>query len=212
LLPQLDNTYRVRRTGDTGLLIEVTGPDDAHRLAAAVTACNLKGVIDVVPAMQTVLVAIDPDQTTLDKIEPDIRSLESAPDTDSEPARVTVPVIYDGADLEFVAEHCGLTADDVIAAHTNSLWRAAFCGFVPGYAYLIGGDPRLEVPRRGESRVRVPEGSVGLAGPFSAVYPRESPGGWQLIGRTNVRLWDEHVDPPAIITPGTVVSFENVNG
>ena len=211
-MPQLDNAYRVRRTGDTGLLIEVTGPDDAHRLAAAVTARNLKGVIDVVPAMQTVLVAIDPDQTTLDKIEPNIGSLESAPDTDSEPARITVPVIYDGADLEFVAEHCGLTADDVIAAHTNSLWRAAFCGFVPGYAYLIGGDPRLEVPRRGESRVRVPEGSVGLAGPFSAVYPRESPGGWQLIGRTNVRLWDEHVDPPAMITPGTVVSFENVNG
>lgn len=212
MLPQLDNTYSVRRTGDTGLLVEVTGPDDAHRLAAAVTARDLKGVIDVVPAMQTVLIAIDPEQTSLDKIEPNIRSLESVPDPYSEPARITIPVTYDGADLEFVAEHCGLTVDDVIDAHTNSSWRAAFCGFVPGYAYLIGGDSRLEVPRRGESRVRVPAGAVGLAGPFSAVYPRESPGGWQLIGHTNVRLWDEHVDPPAMVTPGTVVSFENMDG
>lgn len=211
MLPQQNAAYPIRRTGDTGLLVEVPGPDDAHRLAAAVSANRFRGVVDVVPAMQTVLVAIDPDQTTLDKIEPNIRSVECAADADSAPSRITIPVTYDGEDLEFVAEYCKLTVDDVIDAHTNSSWRAAFCGFAPGYAYLIGGDPRLEVPRRGESRVRVPAGAVGLAGPFSAVYPRESPGGWQLIGRTSARLWDEHEDPPALITPGTVVCFENVD-
>ncbi len=92
-------------------------------------------------------------------------------------------MVYDGADLDEVARLTGMTPDQVVAAHTGTLWRVGFGGFAPGFAYLVGGDERLNVPRQSEPRTRVPAGSVALAGEFSGVYPRESPGGWQLIGR-----------------------------
>jgi KipI family sensor histidine kinase inhibitor len=95
----------------------------------------------------------------------------------------------------------------VVAAHTGAPWRVAFGGFVPGFAYLAGGDPRLDVPRRDEPRTRVPAGSVALAGEFSGVYPRETPGGWQLIGRTDAALWDIDRDEPALLTAGMTVRF-----
>ncbi|WP_162794848.1 5-oxoprolinase subunit B family protein, partial [Nonomuraea lactucae] len=120
---------------------------------------------------------------------------------------VEIPVVYDGADLADVAALSGLSEREVVAAHTGTPWTVAFCGFAPGFGYLVGGDPRLVVPRRAESRVRVPAGSVALAAEFSAVYPRESPGGWQLIGRTRVAVWDLAADPPALLRPGIRVRF-----
>ena len=96
----------------------------------------------------------------------------------------------------------------ILAAHTGRLWRVGFCGFAPGFAYLVGGDERLAVPRRAEPRTKVPVGSVGLAGEFTGVYPRESPGGWQLIGRTSAVMWDVHRKDPALLTPGMWVRFQ----
>jgi KipI family sensor histidine kinase inhibitor len=121
-----------------------------------------------------------------------------------------VPTVYDGADLDEVAQLTGLSVGEVIEAHTATRWRVAFSGFAPGFGYLSGGDSRLKVPRRGEPRTRVPAGSVGLAGEFTGVYPRESPGGWQLLGRTELTTWDEARQPPALMTPGRVVRFERV--
>jgi KipI family sensor histidine kinase inhibitor len=109
-----------------------------------------------------------------------------------------------------VAAHTGLTRAEVVTAHTGQPWRAAFAGFAPGFCYLTGGDPRLDVPRRPESRTSVPAGSVALAGGFSAVYPRESPGGWQLIGTTDAVLWDVDRQPPALISEGAWVRFVDV--
>jgi KipI family sensor histidine kinase inhibitor len=109
-----------------------------------------------------------------------------------------------------VARLTGLTADQVVAAHTGTMWRVGFGGFAPGFAYLIGGDPRLEVPGQSEPRTKVPAGSVALAGEFSGVYPRESTSGWQLIGRTDVALWDVDRDPPALLRPGMWVQFREV--
>jgi KipI family sensor histidine kinase inhibitor len=86
----------------------------------------------------------------------------------------------------------------------------AFCGFAPGYSYLVGGDDRLRVPRRNESRVRVPAGAVAIAGEFSAIYPRPSPGGWQLLGHTDAVLWDVDAEPPAVLRPGDTVEFRDV--
>ncbi len=120
---------------------------------------------------------------------------------------VEVPVVYDGADLGEVAALTGLTPAGVVAAHTGTPWRVAFTGFAPGFGYLEGGDPRLDVPRRAVPRVRVPAGAVGLAGRFSGVYPVESSGGWQLIGRTEAVLWDLDRDPPALLRPGISVRF-----
>ena len=113
----------------------------------------------------------------------------------------------DGADLAIVAGDLGMAVEEVIDAHTRTPWRVGFCGFAPGFAYLIDGDPRLNVPRRAEPRSRVPAGSVALAGAFSGVYPRDSPGGWQLIGRTDAVLWDINRSQPALLTPGTQVQF-----
>ncbi|MGH8917838.1 MAG: 5-oxoprolinase subunit B family protein, partial [Actinomycetes bacterium] len=123
---------------------------------------------------------------------------------------VVIDVVYDGADLSEVADRTGLSIAAVINAHTVTPWRVGFGGFAPGFAYLVGGDPRLLVPRRPEARTVVPAGSVALAGEFSGVYPRRSPGGWQLIGRTDAVLWDIGRPHPALLTPGAWVQFRAV--
>jgi KipI family sensor histidine kinase inhibitor len=111
-----------------------------------------------------------------------------------------------------VARLTGLSVDEVIAAHFGTDWKVAFGGFAPGFAYLTRGDPRLEVPRRREPRTSVPAGSVALAGEFSAIYPRSSPGGWQLIGRTDAVVFDAGREPPALLQPGAVVRFVETSG
>jgi len=125
-----------------------------------------------------------------------------------EAGEVVIAVRYDGPDLPEVSALTGLSEDEVVTAHTGTAWTVGFCGFAPGFAYLTGGDPRLQVPRRDTPRSEVPAGSVGLAGEFSGVYPRSSPGGWQLIGRTDVDLFDVDRDPPALLQPGMRVRFE----
>ncbi len=114
---------------------------------------------------------------------------------------------YDGPDLAEVAARTGLSPPDVVRAHTGSEWVVAFAGFAPGFGYLTGGDPRLSVPRRATPRVRVPAGAVALAAGYSAVYPRASPGGWQVVGHTDRVLWDLSADPPALLRPGQRVRF-----
>lgn len=116
-------------------------------------------------------------------------------------------MVDDGADLTEVARLTGLSPDEVVVAHTARSWRVAFCGFAPGFGYLVDGDPRLRVTRRTTPRTRVPAGSVGLAGNYSGVYPRPSPGGWQLIGRTDLVLFDVEHNPPALLEPGVTVRF-----
>lgn len=120
---------------------------------------------------------------------------------------VEVPVRYDGPDLDAVAEHTGLTTAEVIAAHTGTPWTAGFAGFAPGFVYLVGGDQRLNVPRLERPRPQIAPGSVGLAGEFSGIYPRASPGGWQLLGTTELTLWDISQPEPATIQPGMIVQF-----
>ncbi|MFB2583880.1 5-oxoprolinase subunit B family protein [Herbiconiux liukaitaii] len=121
--------------------------------------------------------------------------------------RVEIRVRYDGPDLEEVARLSGLSVDEVIAAHTRSTWSAAFIGFAPGFAYLTGDDRRLDVPRRSTPRPAVPAGSVALAAGYCGIYPRESPGGWHLIGTTDAVLWDASREQPALLAPGTEVRF-----
>lgn len=125
---------------------------------------------------------------------------------------VEIAVRYDGEDLDDVARLTGLSRDEVVVAHTGTPWRVGFGGFAPGFAYLVGGDPRLLVPRRTEPRTRVPAGSVALAGEFSGIYPQDSPGGWQLLGSTEALLWDAGRNPPALLAPGMTVRFVDVAG
>lgn len=198
---------KVLPCGDAALLVEADGLTAVLALAAAIRAAELPGVSDVVPAARTVLVITVPgtDLAALRRTVLELTVDPSAEPPDGE--TVEIAVTYDGPDLAEVAQLTGLSEDEVVTAHTGTPWRAAFGGFAPGFAYLVGGDERLCVPRRDEPRTSVPAGSVGLAGEFSGVYPRSSPGGWQLIGHTDAVLWDADREPAALLAPGGRVRF-----
>lgn len=193
---------RILPSGDAALLVE---PPDPRALYAVLAASPPPGVADVVPGAHTLTLLLDPSADPV-AVAAAVRAARPVP-ADGGAGAVEVPVVYDGADLREVAALTGLTPAGVVAAHTGTPWRVAFTGFAPGFGYLEGGDPRLDVPRRAVPRVRVPAGAVGLAGRYSGVYPVESPGGWRLIGRTEAVLWDLDRDPPALLRPGISVRF-----
>ncbi|AQA03593.1 allophanate hydrolase [Mycobacterium sp. MS1601] len=210
----VDTRMAVRDYGDQALLLECADTDEVLAWTDVLTKAALPGVLDIVPAARTVLIKLDrpafqaPTRQRLAALSIEEAAATTAADAQAD---VIIDVTYDGADLEEVARLTGLDTAAVVAAHTGTLWRVGFGGFAPGFAYLIGGDPRLEVPRRSEPRTKVPAGAVGLAGPFSGVYPRESPGGWQLIGHTDAVLWDIDRPNPALLTPGMWVQFKAVS-
>jgi KipI family sensor histidine kinase inhibitor len=200
----------LRPCGDEGLLLDLGDNRSVHRWAAAVRDAALPGVCDVVPGLTTLLVTVDPEISDSARLRTAISDLEPGPDAVGDSDRHVIDVRYDGEDLDEVARLTGLDVAGVVAAHTGAPWRVAFCGFAPGFSYLVGGDPRLRVPRRDEARVRVPAGAVAIAGEFSSIYPRASPGGWQLLGHTDTVLWDSGAEPPAVLRPGAVVEFRDV--
>lgn len=189
---------RIRPCGDAALLLDCDSLTEAQSWFAA-----LHEQVESVLGARSVLVR---GETTR------LRSLvgrtnpSATVDATWSPA-VVVPVTYDGPDLEDVARLTGLTTGEVVTAHTASTWTVAFGGFAPGFCYLVGGDVRLRVARRPSPRTNVPAGAVGLAGEFSGVYPRASPGGWQLLGTTRLTMWDSARTSPALLTTGMTVRF-----
>ncbi|MER5349266.1 allophanate hydrolase subunit 1 [Kitasatospora sp. NPDC002551] len=202
----------ILRYGSRALLVEVEDLDQAARLHTALLGDPLPGTLELVPAARTVLVRYDPGATGPDRLAAALRAIDLPAAATGAAATtgagtVEIPVRYDGADLAEVARLCGLTVPDVIARHCAATYRVAFCGFAPGFAYLTGADPTLRVPRRAVPRTRVPAGAVALADEFTGVYPRESPGGWHLLGTTGMSLWNPEADPPTPLVPGTAVRF-----
>ncbi|GII79552.1 allophanate hydrolase [Sphaerisporangium rufum] len=193
------------------MLVEVAGVAEVLALYETLAADPPPGVTDILPAARTLLLRFGP-PARHDTVASAVRAARPATGERDAAAEVTVPVVYDGADLAEVAALTGMSEREVVDAHTGTPWTVAFTGFAPGFGYLVGGHPRLRVPRRRESRVRVPAGSVALAAGYSAVYPGESPGGWQLIGRTGLAVWDLAADPPALLRPGTRVRFTEASG
>ncbi|MFD5181647.1 allophanate hydrolase subunit 1 [Streptomyces sp. NPDC058372] len=196
---------------DQGVLVEAGSLDEAMALYRALADRPPPGVDALVPAARTVLLRLAPGADPA-RVEQAVRGAESGDARSRAGEVVRIPVAYDGADLPQVAEVTGLSVREVVRLHTGAVWTVAFGGFAPGFGYLTGGPPELTVPRRAESRTRVPAGAVGLAGEFSGVYPRPSPGGWQLIGRTEREMWREDRTPPALLRPGVRVRFEEVGG
>jgi KipI family sensor histidine kinase inhibitor len=190
---------QLRAFGPRAVLAEVGDPRAALALATWARAAGVPAG-DVVPAAETVL---------FDGVDPEALRAAlgawdgAAPATARAP--VEVPVTYDGEDLAFVAGLWGTDVEGVVARHTSTAFVSAFCGFAPGFAYLAGLEGA--VPRLDSPRPRVPAGSVGLAGPWCGVYPTASPGGWRLLGRTSVPLWDPDRAEPALLAPGTPVRF-----
>ena len=206
----------VVRFGERALLVEAGGPAAAAALRRQLRRLPLPGQRDVVSGAVTVVVTFD----RAERLAAARTALAALLDTDPpadppEPGPPAHPVVldtvYDGADLAEVGRLSGLGAEGVIAAHAAAEWTVSFTGFAPGFGYLTGTDPRLRVARRPTARTRVPAGAVGLAGEFSGVYPRESPGGWQLIGRSDAALWRLKRDPPALLRPGVRVRFRAVD-
>lgn len=190
---------KVEPYGTRAVLITPDSPADVPALRSY--AAGQRGVVDAVAGAQTVLAIFAATVPLIDWSEFGSSDVERSQRT------VELPVRYDGADLSAVAKHTGLTTAEVVAVHTTPEYTVRFCGFSPGFAYLDGLDPRLHVPRYRSPRTSVPAGSVAIAGAFTGVYPRSSPGGWQLLGRTDAVLWDVRRDPPALLSPGTRVRF-----
>jgi KipI family sensor histidine kinase inhibitor len=198
---------RVRQVGAAAVLLELADLDETRAWYAELLRRRDAGelaALDLVPAARTVLVdGVDPDAAS--------RLLRSwpapAPAAHAGGDPVTVPVRMDGPDLDEVARRWGVGPDQVGAELASWPLVVGFCGFVPGFAYLVGVPTSRQVPRRRSPRPRVPAGSVGLAGPYCGVYPRESPGGWALVGSTDLELVDLGRDPPGLLAPGTRVRF-----
>jgi KipI family sensor histidine kinase inhibitor len=193
--------------GSNALLVELDGLDPALALLASLERDPIAGVTDIVPAAHTLLVGFDPPVLDAASL---IRAIARR-DIDGRVERggplVEIPVRYDGEDLPEVARILGVAPGEVVRRHTGSVYRVAFNGFAPGFAYLADGHASFDVPRRPSPRARIPAGSVALAGRFSGIYPRASPGGWQLIGATPLVMWDLARDPPALLQPGFRVRF-----
>ncbi len=187
--------------GPRAVLAELDGIEEVIATAAAWRAALLPGVVEIVPAATTVLVVHD---GTLD-----LSLLVPVADRAAAPMAelVLVPVRYDGDDLVDVATACGLSVDAVIQLHSGAEYTSAFCGFIAGFGYLVGLDERLVLPRRSTPRTRVPAGSVAMASTFTGVYPVASPGGWHLLGRTDLPMWVPDREVPATLPPGSRVRF-----
>ncbi|MFC4472079.1 allophanate hydrolase subunit 1 [Streptomyces xiangluensis] len=198
---------RALPVGDRALLVEVSTDEEAQALHADLLRRRAEGALsvrEIVPAARTVL---------LDGLDDPVRLAEqlTASQVPPVPSRageiVEIPVRYDGPDLAEVAALWDVPVHEVARIHAAAEFRVAFCGFAPGFGYLTGLPARYDVPRRATPRTTVPAGAVGLAGPYTGVYPRPSPGGWQLIGTTDVVLWDHARVPAALLSPGTRVRF-----
>jgi KipI family sensor histidine kinase inhibitor len=199
-------TYDIRPMGDRALLVAAKNPAG---LANAIGALRLAGVLEAVPAAETVLIRFDATCNRADLCR-SINDIDDTAMTIGASTHVVIPVTYDGEDLDDVANACGIDVADVIAIHCAATYTVAFCGFAPGFAYLSGLDPRLTVSRMSTPRPRVPAGAVAIADRWSAVYPRESPGGWRLLGTTTMSLFDLSRTQPAALKPGDTVQFTRV--
>jgi KipI family sensor histidine kinase inhibitor len=203
---------RLLPSGTTALLVEVDDLDQVQALHDALTDDPPTGVVDVVPAARTVLVVVDPAVTTLAELEQALRRTTPGSGRRGSGDLLEVPVVYDGEDLAQAADLLGWDAPELVRRHTSARWSVAFCGFAPGFGYLVSPDWPVEVPRRSSPRTRVPPGSVAIAGAFSGVYPRESPGGWLLVGRTPLAVFDLSREPAALLRPGVRVRFVEERG
>ncbi|NMD54128.1 MULTISPECIES: urea amidolyase family protein [Tsukamurella] len=198
----------VRRLGARAVRVRVV-PGAVEALRARLAAEPLPGQRELVPGGETITVLFDGARSA-GEAERILSAMEPPEPRVADGPLVEIGVVYDGEDLRDVAELLGTDPAGVVRMHTERSWHVGFLGFAPGFAYLRSAEPGPEIARRSSPRVRVPAGSVGLAGEYSAVYPRTSPGGWQLIGRTEAELWSLDRDPPALLVPGARVRFTAV--
>ncbi|HMO30678.1 urea amidolyase family protein [Enterovirga sp.] len=192
------------------LLVELADLDATLALFDSLSRSPVDGVEEIVPAARTLLIRLRPG-VNAGAVAAALLTRDLSKRDRGDPRTVEIPVLYDGADLEEAAERLGISTDELIRRHTAANYAVAFTGFAPGFAYLSAPDAGLSIPRRQTPRTRIPAGAVALAGPFSGVYPRESPGGWQIIGTTPLVMFDPTREPPTLLTPGDRVRFRRID-
>lgn len=202
----------VHPVGRRGLLVELPGPEATEALHAELLRRRADGTLppvrEIVPGARTVLLDGFDGPGAVRRLAAELPGWRVPPLAGGAGAAVEIPVRYDGPDLADVAALWGVAAAEVARIHAATEFRVAFCGFAPGFGYLTGLDEKYHVPRRDNPRTKVPVGAVGLAGGYTGVYPRSSPGGWQLIGTApDTVLWDTDRTPAALFAPGTRVRF-----
>ncbi|MFE9258311.1 allophanate hydrolase subunit 1 [Streptomyces sp. NPDC006879] len=202
---------RVQQVGECALLVELDGAAGVAALHAELVRRRARGqlpeVLDIVPAARTVLLDGVPEAVLPSSLARQIAEWELSEPTTADGPEVRLPVVFDGPDLEEVARRWGMPVSAVPEVLSDTRFRVAFCGFAPGFGYLTGLPAPLALPRRDTPRTSVPAGSVALAGEYAGVYPRASPGGWQLVGSTDAVLWDPARESAALLAPGTWVRF-----
>ena len=192
-------------------LIELSSLEETLALYSKLQNAQLKGVKDLIPAAKTILVFFNEIETQFQALAAVISRFEIGSSLERNAQEVIIPIHYNGEDLAQVAALQGLSVADVILKHRQSVWNVAFIGFAPGFAYLSSPDhPFTDIPRLKVPRKKIPAGSLGLAGKYSGIYPKDSPGGWQLIGTTSEKMWDLERQNPALLLPGMTVHFEDV--
>jgi 5-oxoprolinase (ATP-hydrolysing) subunit B len=218
----MNTTTKILAAGSSALLVCLDTPELVTGLYHDLLADPPEGFVEAIPAAETVMVVFDPSRAAASTLGPRLRAAvqrvstntystysTDEPSARQEPA-VTIPVVYDGPDLDETSRRTCMSVEEVVRRHEAGEYVVAFCGFAPGFAYLSGLDPALILPRRSIPRTRVPAGSVAVSDRYTSVYPHESPGGWHLLGRTTKVLWDLESQPPALLAPGTRVRFEQV--
>ena len=197
-------TRRLLDYGSNAVLLECADLTDALSVQPLIKT-QIGQITEIIPGARTLMLRLTEPLSPADR--KTLLTLPGQAQSVADQESVVIEVDYSGPDLEEVSSLTGLSAEEVVAAHTGQLWTVAFCGFAPGFGYLHGEDERLRVPRRSTPRTKVPPGAVGLADEWSGIYPRSGPGGWQLIGRTDAPLWDLDRDPPALLQPGMQIRF-----
>lgn len=201
---------RWRRCGERAALLDCDSLEQMRAAHATVSAARPDGVTELVPGARSLLV-VAADRTALDEVRALLDGADLTHPPGGDPREVTLDVHYDGKDLALVARDAGLSERDVVELHTGAVYTVAFTGFAPGFGYLTGLPEPLRQPRLKSPRTRVPAGSVGVAGEFTGVYPRESPGGWRLLGHTPATLFDPRAERPALLSPGDRVRFRSAS-
>lgn len=204
------DSLRFLPAGGNALLVELGDLEITLTLLDGLLAAPPEGVTELVPAARTVMVHFDPLFTDRARLAAAISAIDLSVRSTRRGEVFEIPVTYDGEDLEDVAEILGWTVEEVIRRHTEATFTVAFTGFAPGFAYMTCDDPGFDVPRRKSPRVRIPAGSVAIAGTFGGVYPSDSPGGWQLLGRTPLAMWDTNRPRAALLAPGDRVRFHGM--
>ncbi|WP_158884402.1 5-oxoprolinase subunit PxpB [Amycolatopsis anabasis] len=202
---------RWRRYGTDAVLLECESLEQMAAARATIASASLPDLVELVPGARSVLIAARPGSKALDEVRALVEAADLSRPPAADPREITLDVRYDGDDLDEIARTAGIGVDEVVELHTGAEYTVAFTGFAPGFGYLTGLPEPLRQPRLENPRTRVPAGSVGIAGEFTGVYPRSSPGGWRLLGRTGAVLFDPRDDRPALLAPGDRVRFRSVS-